>query len=72
MTMWTSAFWKDAAERAIKTAAQSAIGVLTATSIEVIDWEAGAVAVGVATAVSVLTSLVSSGAGDRDSASLVK
>lgn len=72
MTMWTKAFWRDATERAIKTAAQSTIGVLTATSVDAIDWEGGVVAVAVATAVSVLTSIVSSGKGDPDSASLVK
>lgn len=70
--MWTKTFWLDATERAVKTAAQSAIGVLTATSVDAIDWAAGLGVVGVATAVSLLTSLVSSNRGDTDSASLVR
>ncbi|MGW0039817.1 holin [Gordonia sp. NPDC003376] len=70
--MWTTTFWLDVTERAIKTAAQSAVGVLTATSVEAIDWAAGGAIVGVATAVSVLTSVASSGRGDSDSASLVR
>ncbi|NDK91028.1 holin [Gordonia desulfuricans] len=68
--MWTKTFWLDLAERAIKTAAQSAAAVLTATSVEAIDWAAGGAIVGVATAVSVLTSLASR--GNSDSASLVR
>lgn len=72
MTMWSKTFWRDAAERAVKTAAQSAIGVLTATPLANIDWEAGVGIVGVATGVSLLTSIVSSGRGDADSASLVR
>lgn len=70
--MWTKMFWLDATERAVKTAAQSTIGVLTATSVDAIDWAAGLGVVGVATAVSLLTSLVSSNRGDTDSASLVR
>lgn len=70
--MWTKTFWLDATERAVKTAAQSAIGVLTATSVDAIDWAAGLGVVAVATAASVLTSIVSSGRGDTDSASLVR
>lgn len=70
--MFTATFWKDAIERAIKTAAQSAIGVLTVGPLANIDWEASAGVVGVATAVSILTSIVSTGKGDSESASLVK
>lgn len=70
--MWSKAFWRDAAERAVKTAAQSALGVLTATSVDAIDWAGGVSVVAVATAASVLTSIVSSGRGDTDSASLVR
>jgi hypothetical protein len=60
------AFWAATLERAVRTAAQSAIGVLTAnaaTPLE-IDWSQAAVVVGVATALSVLTSIVASGVGN--------
>lgn len=62
----TAAFWGATAERAIRTAAQAAIGVLTtnATGLADIDWAAAASVVGVATALSVLTSIVASGVGN--------
>lgn len=58
--MWTIAFWKGAAERAIKTFAQSVLATLGigATGLLHADW-LGAVDVGAMAAVlSVLTSLV--------------
>lgn len=69
--MWTIGFWRDTAERAIRTAAQAAVGVLTATSVQAIDWPAAGITVGVATAVSVLMSIGATGVGDHDSPSLV-
>jgi len=57
MSVLTSgAFWAATAERAVSTAAQSAIGVLTAaqTNLAEIDWQAGLTIVGVATALSIL------------------
>lgn len=52
----TGAFWGATIERAVSTAAQSAIGVLTAAQANLaeIDWQAGLTIVGVATALSVL------------------
>lgn len=52
----TGEFWAATLERAISTAAQSAIGVLTAaqTNMAEIDWQAGLTIVGVATLLSVL------------------
>lgn len=73
--MFTVDFWKDATERALKTAAQSVIlfwavgdGLLNAWEA---DWtNAGGVAVG-GLVLSYLTSLASSLRGDSESASLV-
>lgn len=65
MTVWTGSFWKAAAERAIKTAAQTAIVVIGAEAFNVlsVDWlEVGAMSAGGAV-LSVLTSLASSHVG---------
>jgi hypothetical protein len=73
--MWTTTFWKDAFERAIKTFAQVAAASFTAgnmldmfapMALEDILKLAAASAI-----VSVLTSIASSGVGDSESASLV-
>lgn len=59
--MFNKAFWKDAAERAIKTAAQSAIVVLTGNAADLwhLDYKSLVSAVVLGAVVSVLTSLVS-------------
>ncbi|GAB3135735.1 hypothetical protein GCM10027289_29890 [Tsukamurella serpentis] len=68
--MFTKKFWRDATERAIKTAAQSAIGVFAAdVTVLSLNWPAAGAVVGTATLLSYLTSIVSSGVGDRESAS---
>ncbi|MBB2956769.1 holin [Pseudoclavibacter helvolus] len=65
-TIWTAPFWRGAAERAVKTAAQvfvAAIAVSTgadlipAVGVEGIDWLAVASVTGVATVLSVVTSI---------------
>lgn len=55
----TSAFWKGAAERAIKTFAQALLGVLMggASGLLDVDWVAALSVAGLATVGSVLTSL---------------
>jgi len=72
MSIYTPTFWKDAAERAISTAAQAAIGVLTAGSIGLVDvdWASTGSIAGLAAVVSLLKSIVASGIGNGD-ASLV-
>jgi hypothetical protein len=72
VSIYTPVFWKDAAERAVSTAAQAAIGVLTAGSIGLVevDWAATGSIAGLAAVVSVLKSIVASGVGNGD-ASLV-
>lgn len=72
--MFTQEFWKDAAERAIKTFAQSLVAVLSvavATPIWDIDW-VGAAGVSItAAALSLLTSIAGSGTGSPDDGSFI-
>jgi hypothetical protein len=72
VSIYTLTFWKDAAERAVSTAAQAAIGVLTAGSIGLVDvdWSATGSIAGLAAVVSLLKSLVAGNLGNGD-ASLV-
>ncbi len=71
--MWTSTFWKQALERAIKTFAQGSLALLAGDGLGVLDVDWGDVAsVGALAAIaSLLTSLVSAPAGEPDSPSLV-
>lgn len=72
--MFTRAFWRDAAERAAKTAAQAAIlaigadqvNALTVGWVDVLGFAAGGLAL------SLLTSIASAGAAQRGTASLVR
>ena len=70
--MWSLGFWRDALERAVKTAAQTVVGLLVAgVTVLDIDWGQAAAVTGTAALASILTSLISSGVGDHGSASLV-
>lgn len=71
--LFTATFWLDAFERAVKTAAQTLIALIGVNVTEVtdLDWGQIGIATGVATALSVLTSIVSSGIGEPGSASLL-
>lgn len=72
--MWTAKFWRDAAERAAKSAAQALLlywGGDQVVSAWSADWRAaGGIALGAAV-LSALTSLLSAKVGDSSSASLV-
>lgn len=58
-TIWTKAFWKGAAERAIKTAAQSLLGAFViGVPIFDVDIATGLAIAGTATVASLLTSLI--------------
>lgn len=72
--MQVPAFVKDLAERAVKTAAQTALTVLGAEQLNVlhVDWETVAGLTGGAALLSVLTSLASLKFGDTGTASAVK
>ena len=72
--MFTSKFWKDAGERAIRTAAQALIA-LWATDVSgvlAVDWvQAGSVSA-LAALMSVLMSVAATGVGDPESAGITK
>ena len=57
--IWTLAFWKGAAERGIKTFAQTMVGyiVVGTTGLLEVDWTTGASVAGAATIASLLTSI---------------
>lgn len=57
--MWTTKFWKAAAERAVKTFAQAAVAFLAAglTGLLEVDWVQLASVSGLAALISVLTSI---------------
>jgi hypothetical protein len=72
--MFTIKFWKDAGERAIRTAAQAllALWATDVTGVLAVDWvQAGSVAA-LAGLTSVLMSIVATGVGDKDSAAFDK
>lgn len=69
--MWTAAFWKATAERAVKTFAQSVLALLVVgAGFADLDWATIASVSGVAALASVLTSIVSGYVGERGSPSL--
>jgi hypothetical protein len=74
--MWTAAFWKDTAERAIRTFAQVTIPTVaaatTAGSLGAVDWTSAAIIVGGSVILSVLTSMLGAFRGSPESASLLK
>ncbi|MFC7308016.1 holin [Streptomyces monticola] len=57
--MWNAAFWKDTAERAVRTFAQALVAVLTAgaTNLLDVDWAAALSTAGMATVLAVLTAI---------------
>lgn len=71
--MWTKSFWLDATERAVKTGTQSILALLVVDGSTVLslDWGNAAAVAGTAALVSLGTSLISSGVGRPDSASMI-
>jgi hypothetical protein len=72
--MWTSNFWKQTFERAVKTFAQGILALLTGDGLGILDIDWGQVAsVGALAALaSVLTSVVTSGVGEPNDPSAVQ
>ena len=71
--IWTVGFWKGACERAVKTAAQTAVAffVVGETGVAEVDWATvGGISL-VAAIVSVLTSLASAPFGPEGTPSVV-
>lgn len=70
--MYTVTFWKDAAERALKTAAQVIIGFFVAgISLFDVDWGNAWSVAAAAAVLSLLTSFVSAPVNEKGTASLV-
>ena len=70
--MYTVAFWKDAFERALKTAVQVVIGFFVAgISIFDVDWGDAFAVAAAAAVLSLLTSVASAPVNDKGTASLV-
>lgn len=71
-TIWSLTFWKDTAERALKSFAQGLILALGGGAVNVltIDWLTLAGAGGGAALLSVLTSIVSAGVANKGTASM--
>ena len=72
--MFSKTFMLDVLDRAVRTAAQTAVALIGTGAVGVIDvdWQNVASVSVVAALVSVLTSVASSGAGDPDTPSLVR
>lgn len=70
-SLFTVTWAKDTAERAVKTFAQSLLGVIGLGAVDVLnlDWGDTFTTAGVTTALSVLSSIVSAGVGARGTAS---
>ena len=72
--MYALTFWKDAAERAIRTAAQAllALWATDVSGVLAVDWvQAGSVSA-LAALTSLLMSVAATGTGSQDSASVLK
>jgi len=71
--MFTTSFWKSAAERAIKTVAQALIAVLAATTFDwfTADWQAIAGTAATAGVLSLLSSIASAGIADKGTPSII-
>ena len=72
--MFTLEFWKDALERAIRTAAQALVASWATgiTGVLDVNWIQAASVAGLAALTSVLMSLAATGRGNSDTASMLK
>lgn len=72
--MWESKFWKGTLERAIRTAAQAALALLSTdvAGILDVDWVQAASVSALAAFLSVLMSIAATGVGDHESPSFIE
>jgi hypothetical protein len=72
--MFTIKFWKDAGERAIRTAAQAllALWATDVSGVLEVDWVQAASVAALAALTSILMSIVATGVADKGTASFVK
>lgn len=74
MKKWmTGTYWSDTIERAVRTAAQAALGVVGAGQLGLLDvaWPTVGSVAGLAAVVSLLTSFAAGGTGDVTTAGFV-
>lgn len=72
--MFTIKFWKDAGERAIRTAAQAllALWATDVSGVLTVDWLQAFSVAGLAAITSVLMSIVATGVGDKGTTNFTK
>jgi hypothetical protein len=72
--MWTAKFWRETAERAVKSAAQAVVGIWAMDGFNIVNADFGLAAgvAGGAAALSVLTSILTAGVGEANSPSAVE
>lgn len=72
--MWTTSFWRNAGERALKTFAQAELALLTGDGLGIVDvdWGNALSVAALAALASVLTSIVSAPFGPAGSPSVVE
>lgn len=72
--MWEGKFWKGTLERAIRTAAQAVLALLSTdvAGILSVDWVQTVSVAGMAAFLSVLMSIVATGVGDHESPSFIR
>ena len=72
--MYTITFWKDAAERAIRTAAQAllALWATDVSGVLAVDWTQAASVAALAALTSILMSIAATGVGNSQDASAIK
>jgi len=72
--MWNKQFWKETAERAIRTLSQVLLSMIVVgeTGFLDVDWLQALSVAGLAAVASILMSIVATGIGDQGTASLVR
>ena len=71
--MWTAAFWKDTAERTIRTFAQVMLAMIGTNVVDItsLDWKQMLLAASTAAVITVLTCVVATGVGVKGDPSFI-